>query len=105
MQKRFLSTNSIKVVGVLGSGLMGNGIAQQAAANGYEVILFDTNEQALKKGMASMDKSLKKLQEKGKVKDAAEILKRVKPTGKMSDLHLFVNISKLPMICFELMIH
>ena len=38
-------------VGVIGSGAMGIGIAQIAATKGHEVVLFDTNQQAVEKAM------------------------------------------------------
>ena len=44
----------IKRVGVCGCGLMGSGIAQVAATAGYDVVIFETVEAALKKGMAGI---------------------------------------------------
>ena len=41
----------MKKVGVIGSGSMGSGIAQVAATAGHEVVLFDTNQDALEKAM------------------------------------------------------
>ena len=39
----------VKTVGVIGAGQMGNGIAHVFALSGYEVIICDINEDALKK--------------------------------------------------------
>lgn len=63
-------------VGVIGSGAMGAGIAQVAAMAGHHVVLFDTNAAALEKARTSLDNTLQKLQEKGKVTDAAAIFQR-----------------------------
>ena len=54
-------------VGVVGAGQMGNGIAQVFATNGVHVVMLDVNEEALKKGLATIQKSLSKLVEKGKL--------------------------------------
>ena len=40
------------IVGVIGSGTMGSGIAQVAATAGYEVLLHDSNPEALKNSAA-----------------------------------------------------
>lgn len=68
-------TNDTKI-GVIGSGAMGSGIAQVAATAGHAVVVFDTNPAALEKSKTSLASVLTKLQDKGKVKDATEILNR-----------------------------
>lgn len=66
------------ITGVAGAGAMGSGIAQVAAMAGNEVLLFDENKQAVDKALSSISASLQKLEEKGKVKNAEEVLKRIK---------------------------
>ena len=61
-------------VGIIGSGIMGSGIAQVAATSGCKVKLYDTNRSALDKAEASLDKILLRLIEKGRI-DAAEKLR------------------------------
>ncbi|WP_179402506.1 3-hydroxybutyryl-CoA dehydrogenase [Burkholderia guangdongensis] len=61
---------TIRTVGIVGAGTMGNGIAQVAAVAGLDVVLIDVTDAALEKGVATLSKSLEKLVEKGKV-DAA----------------------------------
>src|SRR5262245_28859428 len=65
----------IKSVGVIGAGTMGNGIAQVFATSGYDVKLHDASAAAIDKARATIDKSLGKFVEKGKLqasdKDAA----------------------------------
>lgn len=63
-------------VGVVGSGAMGSGIAQVAATAGHTVVIFDTNPAALDKSKAGLTATLQKLQEKGKIADAQQILDR-----------------------------
>ncbi|WP_374581503.1 3-hydroxyacyl-CoA dehydrogenase PaaH [Pseudoduganella sp.] len=55
------------VVAVIGSGAMGSGIAQVAAASGYTVKLFDTRAEAVDKAIADIGKVYGKLVEKGKM--------------------------------------
>jgi len=69
-------TKKINTVGVIGSGAMGSGIAQVAATAGHQVILYDTNETALLKAKSNLEKTLQKLQDKGKIENAAVILDR-----------------------------
>ncbi len=57
----------IKTVGVLGAGQMGSGIAQVAAASGYEVVMADINQDALDRGMAAITKSLDRLIKKERI--------------------------------------
>ena len=56
-------------VGVVGSGQMGNGIAQVAACSGKEVIMVDINEEFLEKGVSTISNSLDKLASKGRITD------------------------------------
>jgi 3-hydroxybutyryl-CoA dehydrogenase len=57
----------IKKVGVLGCGLMGSGIAQTAAAAGFQTVVRDVAEPLLEKGRVGIQKSLGRLAEKGKL--------------------------------------
>ena len=54
-------------VGIIGSGTMGSGIAQVAATAGCSVKLYDTNQEALDKAKASLEKILSRLIEKGRI--------------------------------------
>lgn len=69
--------NKETVIGVIGAGAMGSGIAQVAAMAGHNVVLFDTNTTALDKAKTSLSATLQKLEEKGKIADAAGILNRL----------------------------
>jgi 3-hydroxybutyryl-CoA dehydrogenase len=54
-------------IGILGSGAMGSGIAQVAAIAGHEVLVFDTNREALKRASEKLQKILNRLVEKGRL--------------------------------------
>lgn len=60
-------SENIRKVGVIGAGVMGNGIAQVAAAAGYEVILNDLSQEALDKALRQIKSFLDKSVEKGKL--------------------------------------
>ncbi|TAK29325.1 MAG: 3-hydroxyacyl-CoA dehydrogenase family protein [Chloroflexota bacterium] len=72
----------IKTVGVVGCGIMGSGIAQVCAQSGYQVIVSDTNNDFLNKGLASINSFLVKGVEKGKISqaDMMATLSRIKGT-------------------------
>jgi 3-hydroxybutyryl-CoA dehydrogenase len=54
-------------IGIIGSGTMGAGIAQVAAQAGNNVVVIDTNETVLNKAKHSLQNTLSKLTEKGKL--------------------------------------
>jgi len=54
-------------VGIIGSGTMGSGIAQVAATSGCKVKVYDTNQNALDKSKATLEKVLLRLIEKGRI--------------------------------------
>src|SRR2546421_371889 len=78
----------IKRVGVLGSGLMGSGIAQVAAAAGYDTTVRDVSQQVWDKARAGIERSLAKFVEKGKLAaaDRDATLKRLRFTTTTADL-------------------
>jgi 3-hydroxybutyryl-CoA dehydrogenase len=55
------------IIGVLGSGAMGSGIAQVAATAGHTVVLCDTSAEQLEKAQKSLRSTLDRLAEKGKL--------------------------------------
>ncbi len=79
---------AINKVGVLGCGLMGSGIAQVAAMAGYPTVVKEVADDFLKKGMASIDKSLSRFAEKGTItsEQRSQSLERLKGTTKFEDL-------------------
>lgn len=73
------------VIGVIGAGQMGGGIAQVAAGCGHSVILQDITLDAAKAGLKKIEKGLERLTSKGKlsVEDAAALVARITPVGEL----------------------
>ncbi|MEW6425762.1 MAG: 3-hydroxyacyl-CoA dehydrogenase family protein [Bacillota bacterium] len=69
----------VKRIGVLGAGAMGGGIAQVAAAAGFEVVLSDVEKAIVDRALTRMNDFLAKSVEKGKitVEQKEEILSRI----------------------------
>ena len=66
------SLGSDTVVGIVGAGAMGGGIAQVAASAGHRVVLYDARPDAAGKAVDAIGKTLQRLVEKQKIKaDAA----------------------------------
>ena len=80
---------SIKRLGIVGSGIMGSGIAEVAAKAGVEVILRSRQQASADAMVAGLEKSLAKQVEKGRLEDAAakEIAARVSATDDLHALH------------------
>jgi len=80
-------TDAIKIIGVLGAGQMGGGIAQVAATAGFDVRLCDATIELAQKGLAKIDAILKKQVEKGKLDAATQqgIVARIRPIATPAD--------------------
>ncbi len=76
----------IKKVGVLGSGLMGSGIAEVAARAGYDTVVREVTSELLDKGLARIRGSLDKAVEKGKLEAAARDEAVSRLSGTVTDL-------------------
>jgi 3-hydroxybutyryl-CoA dehydrogenase len=79
---------TISIIGIVGAGQMGSGIAQICASAGLNVILNDISESAVQRGIASVSNNLDRMVSKEKITaaDAAAILARIKGTVVLSDL-------------------
>ncbi len=77
----------VKTICVCGAGTMGSGIAQVAAASGFDTIQFDVNRSMLEKSKLSIEHGLQKLLEKNKVtaEEKRQILDRIVFTDAIAD--------------------
>lgn len=73
---------NIQTIMVIGAGQMGSGIAQVAAASGFQVLLHDSSPEFLNRGMLAITKQLSRHVEKGKLtaEGMSEIVSRIQPT-------------------------
>ena len=78
----------IKQIGIVGSGIMGSGVAEVAAKAGYAVVLRSRTEAGAKDMLAGLEKSLIKQVEKGKLDDAdrSAVLDRVRTVTDLGEL-------------------
>jgi 3-hydroxybutyryl-CoA dehydrogenase len=86
----------ISKVGVLGCGIMGHGISQICAQNGWDVVVREVDQDKLDKGLAKIEKQLAKAVDKGKMEqgDADAVRGRITPTldyGDLADCDLVIE--------------
>jgi 3-hydroxybutyryl-CoA dehydrogenase len=84
------------LVGVVGAGAMGSGIAQVAATAGHAVYVYDSNQPALEKASKKLDAVLNRLVEKGKytseaAKKIADNIKWVDQLEELSNADLIIE--------------
>src|SRR3989304_9098143 len=77
----------IKIIGIIGAGTMGGGIAQVAAQSGYEVVLKDVSEEYVRTGFAKIKERLAKRVVEGKLENHEKdrILSNIKTTTSLED--------------------
>jgi 3-hydroxybutyryl-CoA dehydrogenase len=77
-----------KTIGIIGAGTMGNGIAQVAARAGFDVRMRDVSEDFLKRGLATVDRSLQRDVDKARLsgEDKQQIIARIRITTELDDL-------------------
>ena len=84
------------MLGVIGAGTMGNGIAQVFATYGHDVVLTDLDDEILQKARAGIEKSLGRLVKKERLTadEAAATLGRISTStalGELADAELVVE--------------
>ncbi|MBV9241059.1 MAG: 3-hydroxybutyryl-CoA dehydrogenase [Acidobacteria bacterium] len=77
-----------ETIGVIGAGTMGNGIAQTAASNGFDVVMCDVSADFVERGLANIGKSLDRFVKKETMTEDQknEVLGRIKTTTSLNDL-------------------
>lgn len=77
-----------EIIGVIGAGTMGNGIAQTAAYAGFDVVMCDIKREFVDRGFANIGKSLDRFVKKETITEEQknEILGRIKITTDLTDL-------------------
>ena len=82
------ASRPIERIGVLGAGTMGHGIAQVAAAAGYDVVMRDLDDAAVQRGLQSIVRNLSKGVQVGKVTEAEreQTLQRIRVTTAVAEV-------------------
>jgi 3-hydroxybutyryl-CoA dehydrogenase len=77
-----------EIIGVIGAGTMGNGIAQVAARAGYNVVMRDVQDEFLQRGMANVNKNLSREVDKGRLSEEEKevIVGRITTTTELDAL-------------------
>lgn len=78
----------IRMVAVVGGGLMGSGIAEVTARAGHDTLVREVNDQLLEQGLARIRKSLDRAVEKGKMEAPVrdDVMGRIRGTTSLDDL-------------------
>jgi len=78
----------IKTIGVVGTGQMGNGIAQAASYSGFKVVMSDIADSFIQKGLSTISKNLDRMVEKSRISSQTkeEIMGRIKGTIQIKDM-------------------
>jgi 3-hydroxybutyryl-CoA dehydrogenase len=81
-------TMEIQRLGVIGSGLMGSGIAQVAATSGIEVVVVDVDDARVDAGLTGIRRRLEREAERGRISkdDAENALRRLSGSDDMESL-------------------
>lgn len=77
-----------EIIGVIGAGTMGNGIAQTAAGAGFDVVMCDVSADFVTRGIANISKSLDRFVKKETMtgEQKAEVLSRITTTTNLDDV-------------------
>ncbi len=83
-----MKPEEVRAVGVVGCGVMGSGIVEVCAKTGLDVTVVEADEPHMERGMKSVERSLGKAVEKGKLDESAkqETLGRIKSSVNLTDL-------------------
>ncbi|WP_370938438.1 3-hydroxybutyryl-CoA dehydrogenase [Amycolatopsis sp. cg13] len=76
----------VELVGVVGCGQMGAGIAEVCARAGLDVVAVESSRAAADAGRARLEASLARAERKGKIASAADVLERIRITEDLDDL-------------------
>ncbi|MBA3320422.1 MAG: 3-hydroxybutyryl-CoA dehydrogenase [Pyrinomonadaceae bacterium] len=84
------------MIGVVGAGTMGNGIAQVAARAGYAVVMRDVQDDFLARGVAAIERSLQRDVDKGRLtgEEQRAIVGRISTTtdiGALAEAHFVIE--------------
>ncbi|MGH7932563.1 MAG: 3-hydroxyacyl-CoA dehydrogenase family protein, partial [Candidatus Binataceae bacterium] len=79
---------SVSIVGVIGAGQMGAGVAQVAAQAGLNVLLNDISEDLCRRGLEGVERNLERMIQRGRFKpdERDRVIRRIETTPRFEDL-------------------
>jgi len=79
---------SVSIVGVIGAGQMGAGVAQVAAQSGIHVLLNDVSQELCDRGLRGIERGLDRMIQRGRFKpdERDRVLRRIEGTARLEDL-------------------
>lgn len=77
----------MKLIGIIGAGQMGSGIAHVFAQHGYQVLIYDISQAQLEKAVKSIERNLERQEKKGVIFNASikEIIAKIGVTDNLND--------------------
>ncbi|MCC6381569.1 MAG: 3-hydroxyacyl-CoA dehydrogenase family protein [Dehalococcoidia bacterium] len=89
-----MARTDISRLGIVGSGLMGSGIAQVAAFSGFQVTLVDVDDERVQAGLGSIKRRLQREAERGRIStaDADAAIARLSGSGDMETLSALESV-------------
>ena len=96
-----------EIIGVIGAGTMGNGIAQTAAGAGFDVVMCDVSHEFVERGLANIGKSLDRFVKKETMTEEqkGEILRRISTTTILEDMEDCFLVVEAALENFEIKKH
>ena len=82
-----MNPEDVRKVGVVGCGIMGSGIVEVCAKAGFDVTFVEVDDARVERGRVTIEKSLRKAAEKGKLEGTPEdVLARITGSTSLQDL-------------------
>jgi 3-hydroxybutyryl-CoA dehydrogenase len=76
----------VEKIGVVGCGLMGAGIAEVCARAGKDVVVAEPSPAAAEAGLARLERSMARAEERGKIASAADVMARIRVVDDLDQL-------------------
>ncbi|WP_435158272.1 3-hydroxyacyl-CoA dehydrogenase family protein [Haladaptatus sp. DFWS20] len=77
---------AVRVIGIIGAGTMGNGIAQLAAQNGFDVVMRDIEDDLVQDGLDTIERNLQEAEERDIIDEADVVFERITGTTELKDV-------------------
>jgi 3-hydroxybutyryl-CoA dehydrogenase len=78
---------AVSILGVVGAGQMGAGVAEVAGQAGLDVLVHDVSDEMCRRGLESVSRDLERMVRRGRVKpeDRDRVLRRIRATTRLDD--------------------